>query len=202
VAEARKLKLKLRAERQAQTRQRIVEAAVELHGTRGPARTTITAIAEHAGVERVTVYRHFPDDRSLLEACSAHVRAQVPPPNPRPWKKLSDPRTRTETALTELYPYFRLTSRGWAAILRDAEILPIVREIAEKRRLGYLAEVRDILAVGWGVRGERRELLRAALGLAVDFRTWETLAEKQGLSDAQAVQLVTDIVVRAPIERL
>lgn len=190
----RKLKLRARAERQARTRQRIVEAALALHGSVGPARTTISAIAERAGVQRLTVYAHFPDERSLFEACSAHGRATMPPPDPERWKKIKDPRTRLLAALGELYPYFRRTERYWANILRDAEIMPIVAEMAQKRRLGYLAQVRDTLAVGWNARGAHRKRLLAALGLAVDFRTWETLASKQGLDDRQATALVSEMV--------
>lgn len=190
----RKLKLKARAERQAQTRQRIVEAAVALHGTVGPAHTTISAIADKAGVQRQTVYAHFPDERSLMEACSAHGRALFPPPDPRPWTQITDPSARLRAALGELYPYFRRNAAGWAIVLRDADLSPLVREMAENRRLGYLSHIRDILAAGWGLRGRRHLRLIAALGLAVDFRTWETLATKQGLDDDQAVNLIADMV--------
>jgi AcrR family transcriptional regulator len=195
VPSGRKLKLKARAERQGQTRQRIIDAAIGLHTTIGPARTTISAIAERAGVQRQTVYAHFPDERSLMEACSAHVRATTPPPDFAPWRKIRDPGQRLSVALGELYPYFRRTAGGWSAILRDAEVDPLVLQVAGVRRLGYLQELRDLLAVGWGARGSRRKLLVALLGLAVDFRTWEALAVKQGLDDMDAVKLMTEAVV-------
>jgi AcrR family transcriptional regulator len=195
VPSGRKLKLKARAEQQGQTRQRIVDAAIGLHATIGPARTTISAIAERAGVQRQTVYTHFPDERSLMEACSAHVRATTPPPDFAPWRKIRDPRQRLSVALSELYPYFRRTAGGWSAILRDAEVDPLVREMAGVRRLGYLEELRDLLAIGWGARGARRKQLVAFLGLAVDFRTWETLAVKQGLGDKNAIRIMTEAVV-------
>src|SRR5919106_551861 len=97
---------KVRAERQAETRQRIIESAVALHLERGPAQTSINAIAERAGVNRVTVYRHFPDARTLLVACSAHARRLNPPPELDEWRRIDDPRQRTEVALTQLYDYF------------------------------------------------------------------------------------------------
>lgn len=197
VKSGRKLELKARAERQAQTRQRIVEAAVALHTTVGPAQTTVSAIAERAGVQRQTVYAHFPSDRVLLEACSAHVRATSPPPDPARWADIADPERRLRAALAELYPYFRRTARSWSNILRDAEVMPVVREIAGKRRLAYLDAVADGLAAGWGARGARRERLRAAIALAVDFRTWQTLAAKSGLTDEQAVSLMTAVVACA-----
>lgn len=190
----RKLKLKARAERQGQTRQRIIDAAVGLHTTIGPARTTVSAVAERAGVQRQTVYAHFPDEQSLMEACSAHVRATVPPPDVAPLRKIRDPKERLDTALAALYPYFRRTAGGWSAVLRDAEVDPLVRQLAGERRLGYLAELRDVLVTGWPVRGARRQLLLAALGLAVDFRTWESLCLKQGLDDRAALELITDAV--------
>lgn len=194
MAEKRKYELKKRAERQNETRLRITKAAVELHGTIGPAKTTISAIAERAGVERLTVYRHFPDERALFEACSKYGREKMPPPDPGPWKQIADPQERLRTALGELYAYFRRTESFWVNVLRDAEVMPIVKEMAAKRRLGYLSEVRDLLAAGWGMRGRRRRFLVAAIGHAVDFRTWESLASRQGLEDRQIVELMTSFI--------
>jgi AcrR family transcriptional regulator len=188
--EARPYRQKVRAERQAETRQRIIEAAVGLHLARGPAQTSINAIAERAGVNRVTVYRHFPDARTLLEACSAHARRVNPPPDLGGWRRIEDPRRRTEVALTQLYDYFRRTEAGWSNILRDAEVEPLVKEMAEKRRLAYLREARDVLLAAWPNRRSRRVLLRAVLGLAVDFRTWQTLCRREELDDRAAVALM------------
>ena len=188
--EARPYRQKVRAERQEETRQRIIEAAVGLHLERGPAQTSINAIAERAGVNRVTVYRHFPDARTLLEACSAHARRVNPPPDLGRWRRIDDPRQRTEVALTQLYDYFRRTEAGWSNILRDAEVEPLVMEMAEKRRLAYLREARDVLLAAWPKRPARRPLLRAVLGLAVDFRTWQTLCRREELDDRTAVALM------------
>jgi AcrR family transcriptional regulator len=180
----------VRAERQAETRQRIIESAVALHLERGPAQTSVNAIAERAGVNRVTVYRHFPDARTLLEACSAHARRVNPPPDLDRWRRIDDPRLRTELALTQLYDYFRRTEAAWSNILRDAELKPLVKEMAEQRRLADLREARDVLLAAWPRRGPRRPLLRAVLGLAVDFRTWQTLCRREGLDDRTAVALM------------
>ena len=192
---------KVRAERQAQTRRRIVESAVALHLERGPAQTSINAIAERAGVNRVTVYRHFPDARTLLEACSAHARRLNPPPDLDPWRRIDDPRLRTEVALTQLYDYFRRTEAGWSNILRDAEIDPLVKEMAEKRRLVYLREARDVLQAAWPTRRARRPLLRAVLGLAVDFRTWQTMCRREELDDRAAVALMVRLAGAVAGER-
>ena len=191
--DARPYRQKVRAERQAETRQRIVEAAVALHLERGPAQTSINAIAERAGVNRVTVYRHFPDTRTLLEACSAHARRLNPPPDLGGWRRIDDPVRRTEVALTQLYDYFRRTEAGWTNVLRDAEIAPLVREMVEERRLAYLREARDVLLAAWPRRPTRRPLLRAVLGLAVDFRTWQTLARREALDDRSVVALMVHL---------
>src|SRR5919205_4409459 len=115
-AGARPYRKRARAASEADTRQRIIESAVALHLERGPAQTSINAIAERAGVNRVTVYRHFPDARTLLEACSAHARNLNPPPDLDRWRAIDDPRRRTEVALTQLYDYFRRTEEGWSNI--------------------------------------------------------------------------------------
>jgi AcrR family transcriptional regulator len=188
--ERRPYRQRLRAERQDQTRQRIIEAAVGLHLERGPAHTSINAIAERAGVNRVTVYRHFPDTRSLFEACSAHAARVNPPPDLARWRGIDDPRRRAEVGLTQLYDYFRRTEAGWSNILRDAEVMALVKEMAEKRRLAYLREARDVLLAGWPKGRTRRPLLRAVLALAVDFRTWQTLVRAEELDDRAAVALM------------
>lgn len=182
---------KARAASKADTRQRIVESAVALHLERGPAQTSINAIAERAGVNRVTVYRHFPDARSLLEACSAHAHRMNPPPDLTAWRRLEDPRERLELALPQLYDYFRRTEAGWTNLLRDAEVAPLVREMVEQRRLRYLREARDVLLRGWPGSRARRPLLRAVLRLAVDFRTWQTLVRGEELNDRTAAALMT-----------
>jgi AcrR family transcriptional regulator len=191
--ESRPYRQKVRAEQQAETRRRIIEAAVALHLERGPAQTSINAIAERAGVNRVTVYRHFPDARTLLEACSAHARELNPPPDLNRWRRIDDPRQRTEVGLTQLYDYFRRTEAGWSNVLRDAELAPLVKEMAEERRLAYLREARDVLLAAWPKRRARRPLLRAVLGLAVDFRTWQTLARREELDDRTAVALMVHL---------
>ena len=188
--QARPYRQRVRAERHADTRRRIIESAVELHLERGPAQTSINAIAERAGVNRVTVYRHFPDARTLLEACSAHARQLNPPPDLDRWRRIEDPQRRTEVALTQLYDYFRRTEPGWSNVLRDAELAPLVKEMAEERRLAYLREARDVLLAAWPKRRARRPLLRAVVGLAVDFRTWQTLCRREDLDDRTAVALM------------
>ena len=195
--EVRQYRQKARAASKADTRQRIIESAVSLHLERGPAQTSINAIADRAGVNRVTVYRHFPDVRTLLEACSVHAARLHPPPDLATWRGIEDPRKRMDVALPQLYDYFRRTEAGWVNVLRDAELAPLVREMAEKRRLAYLREARGALLAGWPAARTRRPLLRAVVGLAVDFRTWQALVRREGLDDRTAAALMARFVAFA-----
>ena len=190
----RKYEMKKRAELQRETRRRIVEATVELHRTRGPANTTIKGIAEQAGVNRLTVYNHFPDITDLLRACSRSWTEQHPPPDPKPWAEIGDPQERLRTVLAELYGYYARTEPMRANVLRDAETMPALAALLEGTVVPYLEALRDLLAEGWKVRGEGRRRLLAALKLAIDFHTWRSLERESGLSREEAVVLMLEAV--------
>jgi AcrR family transcriptional regulator len=179
----RKYDLGRRADSQAQTRRRITEAAVELHATVGPARTTISAIAERAGVQRLTVYRHFPDEADLFAACGAHWIGENPPPDPAPWLEIADPRERLLTALTAIYRWYRANEGMIGNTARDAPTLPALAATADPAT--YLDPVREMLGPPEA---------RAALGHALAFSTWRSLAREQGLSDDDAAALIARIV--------
>jgi AcrR family transcriptional regulator len=189
----RKYDMKRRARRQEETRRRIVEATVELHKTVGMARTTISAIAEKAGVQRLTVYRHFPDERALFSACSGHWRAANPPPDPASWTQVADPEERLRVALSEVYAYHRRTEPMAANVIRDAQVHPLTREMAEPY-FQLFEQMRYVLATGWQVEDQRLALLLATLGHTLDFQTWRSLVRQQGLDDEQAVELVVKMV--------
>lgn len=189
----RKYDMKRRAKRQEETRRRIVEATVELHETVGMARTTISAVAEKAGVERLTVYRHFPDERALFSACSGHWSAANPPPDPASWTQIADPEERLRSALTEVYAYHRRTEPMMSNVVRDAEVHPITREMAEPY-IQHWERMRYVLATGWGVGDEHLAMLLGTLGHALDFQTWRSLVRQQGLSDEQAVGVMVGMV--------
>ena len=193
MSNSRTYELKRRAERQQETRRRIVEAAVELHTTLGPARTTVQAIAERAGVTRPTVYAHFPDVRSLFEACSGRVREEVPPPDPTSWGSISDPGARLETALRALYGYYERLESLLENVQRDAAVMPIVAEMSAYR-VRYLDEIGDLLLEAWPTRGGARARLRRAIGHALEFRTWQSLVRRQGCPTSEAVQLMLTFV--------
>jgi AcrR family transcriptional regulator len=190
----RKYDMKKRAERHRQTRRRIVEATVELHRTQGPAHTTISEIAQRAGVNRLTVYNHFPDITDLLKACSRSWTERHPPPDPTPWAQIHDPPERLRTALTELYGFYARTEPMRANVLRDAETMPELAALLEGTVVPYLGALRDLLAEGWEGRGKGRRRLFATLKLAIDFHTWRSLERESGLSRGEVVELMLDAV--------
>jgi AcrR family transcriptional regulator len=189
----RKYELKRRAETQATTRQRIVEAALELHATIGPARATVTDIAKSAGVERITVYRHFPDELALFSACSAHYRAQHPPPEMSTWAAIEDPVERLRVALRALYAYYERVAPMLGNVLRDAETVPAVWQATEPRRR-YIADLRDLLARGWSAPGRQRQRRLAALALALDFQTWKRLVRDEHVDPEDAVHMMICLI--------
>ena len=182
----RPYRLKERAEAQERTRRSITEATVELHSSIGPARTSISAVAERAGVQRATVYRHFPDEESLFAACSAHWRAANPRPDPSAWSRIEDPEERLRAALAELYGYYRSAEPMLANLIRDEPHVDVLRPLLA-RFWDYLEDVREGLMRGRPERGRGRARVRAALGHALELATWRSLARGQGLEDAAAV---------------
>jgi len=190
-----KYNLKARAERHQQTRQRIVETAVELHGAYGPAQTTITDIAKRAGVQRQTVYNHFPDELSLLKACSAHNRTLNPPPDPEPWKLIADPQSRLRRALAEVYAYYRRNEQMQANVTRDAQANPNVGKVFEAR-IKHQERMRDALGAGFLEQGDeqRHKQLYGALWVALEFQTWHTLVRQQGFEDEEVIELMVGMV--------
>ena len=195
-----KYELKKRAEREEETRLRIVRATVELHETVGPALTTRSAIAERAGVSRPTVYSHFPDELSLGKACSSLDLSENPLPDPGMWEQIADPERRLRVALSELYDYFRRREGLLANILRDQEMPhlrddPDVREIM-RPIIDHWEQMQRALAAGWKSHtSHSRPLLLGAIGLAVDFQSWRTMVRKQDMTEEQAVELMVRMVL-------
>ncbi len=196
----RKYEMKKRAERQRETRRRIVEATVELHRTRGPFHTTVSEIAKRAGVNRLTVYNHFPNLTDLLRACSRSWTERHPAPDPTPWAQISDPQQRLRTTLRELYGFYARTEPMRANVLRDAQTMPELAALLEGSVVPYLGAVRDLLAEGWEVGEDRRRRLLATIKLAIDFHTWRSLERESGLSREEAVETMLE-AVRSVVSR-
>jgi AcrR family transcriptional regulator len=188
----RKYELKERARRQAETRQRIVEATVGLHTSVGPARTTVSAIAQRAGVERHTVYAHFPDDGTLFRDCSAHWRERHPRPDVRHWLELDVPEQRLRGVLSDVYAWFEDVESDLDVLLRDAPVVPEHAE-AMAETASVTSELADDLARGW----PRRKTVRAVIGHSLEFETWRSLVRRQGLSRKQAVDAMLQLAAGA-----
>jgi AcrR family transcriptional regulator len=189
----RKYEMKRRAERMQETRQRIAEAAMELHETVGPARTTVSAIAEKAGVKRDTYYAHFPELKDLYRACSAHHMERYPLPDPSRWAEISGPEERLTRALSEVYAYFGDNEALLTNVLRDTPLDPVLQE-NNVFLFRHWEAMRDTIADAFEASGERHEALLAAIALALDLQTWRTLVRQQGLDDDRAVELMVGMV--------
>ena len=177
-----------------ETRQRITEATVRLHQEVGPAATTVSAIAEEAGVTRLTVYRHFPDDESLFGACSAHWRARFPRPDTRVWEEVADPARRLDIALRQTYDWWVTAAPMMSMIMRDLDVMPAAtREAIEADEAGRVS----LLVLPFAARGAARRRLRAAVTLALRLPTWQTLCRDGGLSHREAARLMTATAVTA-----
>jgi AcrR family transcriptional regulator len=180
--------LKRRAEQQAETRQRIVEAAVGLHGSVGPAQTTFSMVAERAGVQRHTLYAHFPDERSLLMACSGLVAERDPLPEADAWRAIEDHRERLRVGLRAVYDWFERNADVAACVLRDAEHHTLTREIAALRLGPYFAAYQEVL--GHKLSSKQRALLH----LALSFHTWRSLVRESGLKQNVAVAAMAEAI--------
>lgn len=188
----RRYELKERARRQEETRRRIVQAAVDLHTSIGPARTTVSAIASRAGVERHTFYAHFPDERTLFRACSLHWRGRHPRPDPTPSLELERPEDRLREVLLGLYGWYEEVEPELAVLVRDATLVPVVGETLGETAQ-QTAALADALTRGW----PRRKTVRAAIGHALEFETWRSLVRRHGLSRKQAVDEMLRLVQTA-----
>ena len=185
--------MKRRAERMQETRRRITEAAVELHQTVGPARTTVSAIAEKAGVQRHTYYAHFPEIKDLYRACMGHNLERNPVPDPSRWAEISGPEERLRVALSEVYAYYSRQEAMISNVLRDVALDPVLQETMVPI-FQYWETVRDIIADAYEASGERRAALLGAIALAQDFQTWHTLVRQQELSQDRAIELMVGMV--------
>jgi AcrR family transcriptional regulator len=191
--ERRKYKLKARAESQRRTRERIVQATMELHGEVGPAKTTVAEIARRADVQRLTVYNHFPDDSELFGACQAHWMGLHPLPDVAPALALPDPTERVRAALRGFYGWYRETAPMAEKVQRDRGAVPALDALMEQTADARLAQLTDALAGGFRTRGRRAERQRALIRLALDYWTWRRLS-RDGLEDDTAADLMSEAI--------
>ncbi|MBA3365828.1 MAG: TetR/AcrR family transcriptional regulator [Actinobacteria bacterium] len=192
-SEKRKYELRVRADRQAATRERIAVATAELHEEVGPARTTIAEIARRAGVQRLTVYNNFPQEQDLFAACQQHFRTEHPLPDLSAAFAIDDQGERLEWLLATLYGWYRRTERMSTNVRRDRELVPALDALMKETADIELARLTDALADSFATRTRDRSEARAAVALALDFWTWRRLA-KEGLDDAAAARLIATMV--------
>jgi AcrR family transcriptional regulator len=185
-----------RAQLEEETRLRITEAAIDLHGSVGPARTTISAVADRAGVQRATVYRHFLDEEALFDACSSHWMAQHPLPDPAAWAKIEDPHERLRVALGEVYEWYERGEYMLEKTTRDVALVPALRPAMEAFR-GWFDGAADAILRGRLERGARRRRVRAAVGHALAFETWRSLVTHQGMSRSETIELMEALAAAA-----
>ena len=192
----RPYRMKRRAALQEETRRRIAESAAELHATLGPSRTSMSAIADHAGIQRSTLYRHFPDEAAVFAACTAHWVSLHPLPDLEAWAAVRDPDARVHRALTELYAYYDGAEPMLVNILRDLDAMEVVQhEFAPFQQ--YMEAAHATLMLGRRLRGRRLHIVRAATGHALAFTTWQSLVREQECTPAEAVDLMCRLLSRS-----
>jgi AcrR family transcriptional regulator len=184
---SRKYKMKQRARDQERTREKIVAATAALHGSVGPRNTSISAVAEKAGVQRLTVYRHFPTEESLFLACSSHWLNENPPPEPGDWENEENAEQKTAQALGAVYDYYRRTGSMWRLVYRDIDQVPAMQGPLDAFH-DYLAAIRDDLVAQWQPRGRKSRSLKATIAHLLSFSTWNSLRRQQ-IDDKQMVEL-------------
>lgn len=189
VVRKRKYELRKRADKQAETRRRIVEATVMFHSTVGPFRTTVADICREAGIQRTTFYRHFPDELSLFKECRALVETERPLPDPNACAAIADPIGRVRSGLATAYAYYREYEGPMAAIIRDSEVMP-----AGGAFFQFADRLRDVMAAGWKAKGKRHGRILAACGHAADFQAWRSLARKQGMPDGEVIEAMVALI--------
>jgi AcrR family transcriptional regulator len=172
-------------------RQRIAEAAFELHATVGPAQTSISAVAEQAGVQRHTVYNHFPDLGALFRACTEHGMRVTRVPEAAPWLAIDDPVLRLRRGLGELYAYYRANTRLLGNVVRDMALLGEIG--GSEAFVERMTELFGALAAGWADDAAATRLRMAAIGHAMSFETWRSLTGS-GLSDTEASEMMVSLV--------
>ena len=186
---------KARAEKAASTRRSIVEAAVRLHESVGPAQTSLSAVAREAGISRPTLYAHFADEEALFRACTEHWLQQDPPPDPAVWLQISDPVERVATALSEIYSHYARNEQMIENVFRDMYLVDSMRSFNVPLVEGTFAAMTEILSAPFADRPEIADRRRAMVSVAISFDTWQRMVGSGGLSDQEAANLMAGAVV-------
>jgi AcrR family transcriptional regulator len=186
--------MRRRGEQVGRTRQRITDAAVRLHTTVGPSETSMSAVADAAGVTRLTLYRHFPSKDELFRACMTHWRALHPPPDVDRWRAIPSFHARLRTALDELYAWYGENAQDLFPIYRDADDTPDSNQRARKESNARMA---DAILDALEATPARRRRVRAALGHVIGFWSWHSLVVEQGLTSREAAGMASGFALSA-----
>src|SRR5919106_3340922 len=186
---------KARAEKAASTRRSIVEAALRLHESVGPAQTSLSAVAREAGISRPTLYAHFADEGALFRACTEHWLQRDPPPDPAAWLQISDPVQRVGTALGEIYSHYARNEQMIENVFRDMYLVDSMRSFNVPLVEGTFAAMTEILTTAFADGPEIADRRRAMVAVAISFDTWQTLVEGARLSTTEGADLMAGAVV-------
>ena len=178
-----------RAAASAETRRRIVDAAIALHAEKGVLGTTWPDIAKRADVALGTVYRHFPGLDQLVPACTSENAVRMRPPGASLLVGVTRPEERIGRFVEELFAFYGRSAPWTPRAGIDRHQLPVLDTILSRREAGLKALVEETL----GPLRRRRHALDAALALT-DFGVWRSLT-RSGLSTEAAARLITEVLV-------
>ncbi|MBX3069199.1 MAG: TetR/AcrR family transcriptional regulator [Thermomicrobiales bacterium] len=181
-----------RAVSEAETRQRIVDAAIAMHQSKGNA-ATISEVARVAGISRITLYRHFPDELALLTACTSHYMEQHPLPDLATWTAIEDPIERLRKALADVFAYHRENVRMMTAAEHGVAENPTLSQLLQPL-VEYWEAAVAVLTLGFPDDNASSPFIRQSIALAVSLPTWRLLAQQRGLSDEDCVEMFVRMV--------
>jgi AcrR family transcriptional regulator len=190
----RQYRQSVRAEKTASTRRRIVAAAIELHGTLGPANTSLSSVARKAGVSRPTLYSHFPDEASLFHACTMHWMSQDPPPDPAAWLEIDNSRRRVGTALSEIYSHYARNEQMIGNVFRDMYLVESMRSFNVPLVEASFAAMTEVIASAFDDGTDLAVRRKAIVSVAINFHTWKNLVRVEGLTNEETADLMTHLI--------
>src|SRR6267378_632646 len=155
-----------RAAASAETRRRIVDAAIALHAEKGVLGATWPDIAKRADVALGTVYRYFPSLDQLVPACTSENAVRMRPPGVTVLEGLTRPEERIGRFVQELFAFYG-RSAPWAA--RGAGPYRL-------RRLAVANSLRTLDRGGCptGHRGSRDLVEATIINSLGGFKKWPT----------------------------
>jgi AcrR family transcriptional regulator len=184
----RKYDMTRRASAAAETRRRIVDATLELHGEQGIAATSWDDIAARAGVGVGTVYRHFPSLDELIPACGEITRERIALPDPSLFDGLDTPAERLEHLVREAFAIYERAAPQLRAIRSEPDVHPNVAEAGEAVEAALTALVDAAVEPAAD---------RAVVRALIDLGTWQALRD-QGLGQTEAVAAIAGLLSQTP----